>query len=235
MARSREAHCRWKSAKSHQSSNPLSEVLLCCPAMKPTFFPTPADLRAWLEAHHERGEELLVGFYKRGSGRPSITWPESVDEALCFGWIDGVRRSLDAASYTIRFTPRRPRSIWSAINTRRIQELEVMGRVRPAGLAAFARRKEDRSGVYSHEQRDTARLDEERPGPLVPAGGDPLGHDGQARGDAAQAPRRAHRRFGARVHDPAADPPGGGLQEAGGQRAAAAWPGRWELSARGRE
>lgn len=100
-----------------------------------------------------------MGFYKRGSGRPSITWPESVDEALCFGWIDGVRKSLGAESYTIRFTPRRPASHWSGVNLRRMEELVAAGRVAPAGLAAFARRTEKRTQRYSYEQRAEARLD----------------------------------------------------------------------------
>lgn len=118
----------------------------------PEFFPAPADFRRWLEEHHETASELLVGFYKVGSGRPSITWPESVDEALCFGWIDGVRRSIDAGSYCIRFTPRKKGSIWSAVNIRRFGELVELGRVRPAGQAAFERRKEEKSMVYSFEQ-----------------------------------------------------------------------------------
>jgi uncharacterized protein YdeI (YjbR/CyaY-like superfamily) len=121
--------------------------------MKPTFFPTPADFRAWLERHHETASELLVGFYKKGSGRPSITWPESVDEALCFGWIDGVRRTIDDESYSIRFTPRRSRSIWSAVNVKRAEELTKLGRMHPAGLRAFAARDPKRSGIYSFEQR----------------------------------------------------------------------------------
>jgi uncharacterized protein YdeI (YjbR/CyaY-like superfamily) len=125
----------------------------------PIFFATPADFRAWLEAHHADTPELLVGFYKKGSGKPSITWPESVDEALCFGWIDGVRRSLDADSYTIRFTPRRPRSTWSAVNIKRVAELTEMGRMRPAGLKAFESRTEDNSGIYAYEQRENAALD----------------------------------------------------------------------------
>ena len=130
--------------------------------MKPTFFQRPADFRAWLEAHHEDGGELLVGFHKKGSGRPSITWPESVREALCFGWIDGVRRGHDDDSYTIRFTPRRPRSIWSAVNVRTAEELIESGQMRPAGLAAFEARSEKRSGVYSYEQRKTAAFDPEQ-------------------------------------------------------------------------
>jgi uncharacterized protein YdeI (YjbR/CyaY-like superfamily) len=119
---------------------------------QPTFFATPADFRAWLAEHHADAQELLVGFYKKGSGRPSITWPESVDEALCFGWIDGVRKRIDDVSYTIRFTPRKPRSTWSAVNIRRVEELTRLGRMQPAGLAAFAARTEDNSGIYSHEQ-----------------------------------------------------------------------------------
>ena len=127
--------------------------------MKPTFFATPAELREWFEQHHDTAKELWVGFYKKGSGLKGITWPESVDEALCFGWIDGVRRSIDESSYTNRFTPRTPRSNWSAVNIGRVEELKRAGRMRPAGLAAFERRSEDRSGVYSYEQRHKAKLD----------------------------------------------------------------------------
>jgi uncharacterized protein YdeI (YjbR/CyaY-like superfamily) len=132
--------------------------------MEPTFFATPADFRAWLERHHESHSELIVGFHKRGSGRPSITWPEAVDQALCFGWIDGVRRRIDDASYSIRFTPRKGRSTWSAVNIRRMKELVEEGLVAPAGLAAFERRADDRSAIYSYEQRKAARLepDQER-------------------------------------------------------------------------
>jgi uncharacterized protein YdeI (YjbR/CyaY-like superfamily) len=126
------------------------------PAAEPVFFPTPADFRAWLDAHHETATELLVGFYKKGSGRPSITWPESVDEALCVGWIDGIRRSLGEEAYTIRFTPRKSRSTWSAVNIRRMAELMREGRVRPAGLRAFEARTEDRSEIYAYENRDQA-------------------------------------------------------------------------------
>lgn len=126
---------------------------------KPRFFKTADAFRAWLEAHHESSAELLVGFHKKGSGKPSITWPESVDEALCFGWIDGVRRSLDDDSYTIRFTPRKARSVWSAVNIARAQELERSGRMQPAGLRAFERRSQARSQIYSYEQRDEAVLD----------------------------------------------------------------------------
>jgi uncharacterized protein YdeI (YjbR/CyaY-like superfamily) len=127
-------------------------------SQKPQFFATPADWRAWLEKHHAETEEFWVGFYKRDSGRPSITWPESVDGALCFGWIDGVRKSIDAVSYKIRFTPRKPRSIWSAINIKRTKELLKLELMHPAGLAAFEKRDGDRSAIYSYEQRKTAQL-----------------------------------------------------------------------------
>jgi uncharacterized protein YdeI (YjbR/CyaY-like superfamily) len=127
--------------------------------MDPVFFPTPAKWCAWLAKHHASKAELLVGFYKRDSGKPSITWPESVDEALCFGWIDGVRRSLGAESYTIRFTPRKTTSTWSAVNIRRMAELEAAGRVMPAGRRAFAARRESKSAIYAYEQdRKTAKL-----------------------------------------------------------------------------
>src|SRR5215470_10497988 len=125
---------------------------------KPQFFPTLADWRAWLENHHANTEEFWVGFYKRDSGRPSITWPESVDGALCFGWIDGIRKSLGATSYMIRFTPRKERSIWSAINISRVGELRTAGLMHPAGLAAFEKRDGDRSAIYAYEQRKTAKL-----------------------------------------------------------------------------
>jgi uncharacterized protein YdeI (YjbR/CyaY-like superfamily) len=125
--------------------------------MKSTFFPTPAAFRAWLERHHAKAVELWVGFHKVGSGKPSITWPESVDEALCFGWIDGVRKSLDESSYVIRFSPRRPTSIWSSVNIKRATFLIERSLMRPAGLKAYQARKENKSGIYSYEQR-TAKL-----------------------------------------------------------------------------
>jgi uncharacterized protein YdeI (YjbR/CyaY-like superfamily) len=126
--------------------------------MKPLFFPTPADWRRWLAKHHASADELWVGFYKRGSGKPSITWPESVDEALCFGWIDGVRKTLGETSYMIRFSPRRPDSIWSAINVRRVGELTKARRMRPAGVRAFEKRTAKKTAVYSFEQRKAAKL-----------------------------------------------------------------------------
>ena len=121
-------------------------------ATQPMYFATLAAWRAWLTAHHGTATELWVGFHKRGSGLPSITWPESVDGALCFGWIDGLRKSLGATSYVIRFTPRRARSIWSNVNTRRYAELEKAGLVRAAGRKAFAARRDDRAGLASFEQ-----------------------------------------------------------------------------------
>jgi uncharacterized protein YdeI (YjbR/CyaY-like superfamily) len=124
----------------------------------PHFFSTPSAWRAWLEAHHAQANEQWVGLYKRDSGRPSITWPEAVDGALCFGWIDGVRKSVDAISYKIRFTPRKPRSIWSAINVRRATELSKLGLMHSAGLSAFRKREAKRSSIYAYEQRKTARL-----------------------------------------------------------------------------
>jgi len=126
--------------------------------VKPKFFATQARFRAWLAKHHETADELLVGFHKRDSGKASITWPQSVDEALCHGWIDGVRRGLDETSYTIRFTPRRARSIWSSINIKRMTVLLEQGLVTPAGRAAFERRSEDKSSIYAYEQRQAATL-----------------------------------------------------------------------------
>src|SRR5689334_96598 len=127
--------------------------------MDVTFFETASAFRTWLEEHHDTAQELLVGFYKKNSGKPSITWPESVDEALCFGWIDGVRKSIDDISYTIRFTPRKPRSTWSTVNIKRVEELTRLGLMRPAGLKAFEQRAEEKSGIYAYEQKNAAELD----------------------------------------------------------------------------
>jgi uncharacterized protein YdeI (YjbR/CyaY-like superfamily) len=127
-----------------------------------TFFTTPTEFRAWLEVHHVDARELWVGFHKKGTGRPSITWPEAVDQALCFGWIDGVRKSIDDTSYAIRFTPRSARSTWSAVNVKRAEELVATGQMHTAGLAAFAKRLDERTGVYSHEQRQPPAFDEEQ-------------------------------------------------------------------------
>jgi len=127
--------------------------------VKPTFFARPADLREWLERHHETKPELWVGFYRKDSGRPSITWPEAVDEALCLGWIDGIRKRIDENAYVIRFTPRKRSSRWSTVNVARVSVLTRERRMRPAGRAAFEARTEARTGVYAYEQRDQAQLD----------------------------------------------------------------------------
>jgi uncharacterized protein YdeI (YjbR/CyaY-like superfamily) len=124
----------------------------------PIFFAKPAAFRAWLEKNHEVKREQWIGFHRKASGRPSITWPEAVDEALCFGWIDGLRKTIDAESYKIRFTPRRPSSNWSAINIRRMKELMREGRVRPVGIKIFQKRVPERSGIYSYENRKSATL-----------------------------------------------------------------------------
>jgi uncharacterized protein YdeI (YjbR/CyaY-like superfamily) len=117
------------------------------------FFASQHEFRKWLEKNHDKKSELVVGFYKVGSRKPSMTWSESVDQALCFGWIDGVRKSLDDESYVIRFTPRRPKSIWSAININKVEDLNAKGLMHPAGLRAFERREEKRSAIYSYEKQ----------------------------------------------------------------------------------
>lgn len=127
--------------------------------MNPVFFADADEMRTWFEDRHDNARELWVGFHKRNSGRPSITWAQSVDQALCYGWIDGVRKSIDGDSYMIRFTPRRPGSVWSAINTRRVAELGKLGLMRPAGLKAFEQRSEKKSQIYSYEQRNQAKFD----------------------------------------------------------------------------
>jgi uncharacterized protein YdeI (YjbR/CyaY-like superfamily) len=127
-------------------------------AIEATFFATPAAFRRWLEKHHASAGELWVGFHKKATGKPSITWPESVDQALCFGWIDGLRKSIDADRYMIRFTPRRTTSIWSAVNTKRAQELIDLGLMQAAGAQAFAGRDAEKTNRYSFE-RDHVELD----------------------------------------------------------------------------
>jgi len=122
--------------------------------MDVTFFETPEAMRAWLDEHHAEATELWIGFYKKGTGKPSLTWPESVAEALCYGWIDGIRKSIDDESYKIRFTPRKPRSVWSAVNVRLVEELEKQGRMKPAGRKAFEALQKDRSKIYAYEQRN---------------------------------------------------------------------------------
>src|SRR5262245_46757810 len=121
--------------------------------MKPRFFTSPDKFHDWLAKNHSSKKELLVGFHKKSSGRKSITYPEALDEALCFGWIDGVRKSLDEDGYTIRFSPRKPRSIWSLVNVRHIERLKKEGRMQESGLAAFDARDAKRTGIYSFENR----------------------------------------------------------------------------------
>jgi uncharacterized protein YdeI (YjbR/CyaY-like superfamily) len=169
--------------------------------MKPRFFPGPEEFRAWLEDNHEEATELLVGFHKKGSGRPSITWPESVEQALCFGWIDGVRRSLGDDSYTIRFTPRRPSSTWSRTNLEKVEELKRLGLMRPAGLRVYEERREAKTGVYSYEQREAAAL--------------PAKYEERLRANARGSSGRRGRR-------PTARPPSGGWSARGGRRRASA-------------
>lgn len=123
-----------------------------------TFFQTQDDFRKWLDSHHEMETELIVGFYKVNSGKPSMSWSQSVDQALCFGWIDGVRKSIDKESYSIRFTPRRSTSNWSAININKIEELTKAGLMKPAGLKAFSLMKENKSDIFSY-MNDTLFLD----------------------------------------------------------------------------
>ena len=120
--------------------------------MKPKFFSSPEQFRQWLEQSHDSAEELLVGFHKKDSGKKSVTYPQALDEALCFGWIDGVRRSLDETSYTIRFTPRKPRSIWSNVNVRHVERLTKEGRMAEPGRKAYALRDPKRTGIYAFEK-----------------------------------------------------------------------------------
>ena len=134
------------------------------PAPKPrdvVFFASPEELRAWFDEHHETADELWVGYHRKATGRPTVTWPEAVDEALCVGWIDGIRYRLDDTRHAQRFTPRRKGSIWSAINTKRAGELMAEGRIRPAGLRAFEARSPERTAVYSYE-RETAAFSKDQ-------------------------------------------------------------------------
>jgi uncharacterized protein YdeI (YjbR/CyaY-like superfamily) len=121
--------------------------------VKPRFFATPDRFRAWLERNHDRETEVWVGFHRKGSAKPSLTWPEAVDQALCFGWIDGIRKRIDDTSYMNRFTPRRPTSTWSEVNVKRATELIELGLMTPAGMRAFEARRANRTGIYSYEQR----------------------------------------------------------------------------------
>ncbi|MDQ0595290.1 uncharacterized protein YdeI (YjbR/CyaY-like superfamily) [Chryseobacterium ginsenosidimutans] len=128
--------------------------------MAATFFQAQEEFREWLEKNHQKETELLVGFWKVGTKKPSISWSQSVDQALCFGWIDGVRKSIDEESYSIRFTPRKPTSIWSAINIKKVEELTKAGLMTSEGKKAFELRKEEKSAIYSHE-KELATLDPE--------------------------------------------------------------------------
>lgn len=125
-----------------------------------TFFENQINFREWLEKNHDKEKELIVGYYKVGSGKPSMSWSESVDQALCFGWIDGIRKSIDHESYCIRFTPRKTNSIWSAINIKKIEELTNAGLMKPEGLKVFSLRKEENSKIYSFEnEKRTFNID----------------------------------------------------------------------------
>jgi len=126
------------------------------------YFETPAEFRAWLAQNHATATELGVVLHRKASGKPSMTWSEAVDQALCFGWIDSIARRIDETSRVQRFTPRKARSNWSAVNIKKVGELTARGLMTPAGLAAFARREEARSAVYSYENRHLAALDPER-------------------------------------------------------------------------
>jgi uncharacterized protein YdeI (YjbR/CyaY-like superfamily) len=121
--------------------------------MKPIFFKKQSEFRKWLEKNHKNKTELLVGFYKVDSGKQSMTWSQSVDEALCFGWIDGIRKSIDKNNYCIRFTPRKPTSNWSAVNIKKVEVLTKQGLMQSSGLASFENRKEDKSKIYSYENK----------------------------------------------------------------------------------
>jgi uncharacterized protein YdeI (YjbR/CyaY-like superfamily) len=129
------------------------------PPDDPIYFASPAELRDWFNEHHETATELWVGHYRKATGRPSLSWSESVDEALCVGWIDGVRYSVDGERFMQRFTPRRKGSNWSAVNVAKIEQLTAEGRMKPAGLAAFAARSDDRTAIYSYERRSEAALE----------------------------------------------------------------------------
>jgi len=122
--------------------------------LKPKFFATPDKFRTWLDKNHHKQAELWVGYHKKATGKPSITWPESVDQALCYGWIDGLRKSLDDSSYMIRFTPRKPDSHWSKVNVNKVKELQKRGLMLPAGLTAFKKMSKNNSGLASFEQEN---------------------------------------------------------------------------------
>lgn len=122
--------------------------------VQPVFFPSQEDFRSWFENNYQSATEVLVGYYKLKTGKPCMTWSESVDQAICFGWIDGIRRTIDDESYCIRFTPRRATSVWSAVNIKKVEELKEKGLMKPAGLAAYNLRKDDKSVIYSYENSE---------------------------------------------------------------------------------
>jgi uncharacterized protein YdeI (YjbR/CyaY-like superfamily) len=130
--------------------------------VNPIYFASPEEFRAWLEENHATEREVFVGYHKKATGIPSMVWSEAVDEALCYGWIDGIVRRVDDQRHVQRFTPRKPSSTWSAINIAKVAKLRAEGRMRPAGEAAFARRSEDKSAIYSYEQRENAKLEAEQ-------------------------------------------------------------------------
>jgi uncharacterized protein YdeI (YjbR/CyaY-like superfamily) len=130
--------------------------------VNPIYFASPEEFRAWLEEHHASEREVFVGYHKKGTGIPSLVWSDAVDEALCYGWIDGIVRRVDDKRHVQRFTPRKPSSTWSAINIEKVGRLRAEGRMRPAGEAAFARRREDKSAIYAYEQRENPELEPEQ-------------------------------------------------------------------------
>lgn len=158
MAKQSSSNQSWAMPKLYTSAANMCEGMNTKMAVQPTFFASPEAFRAWLAQNAATASELIVGFYKRGTGKPSITWPESVDEALCVGWIDGVRTRIDDDAYKIRFTPRKRTSTWSAINIERVRVLTLEGRMAEAGLQAFAHRRETKSKIYAYEQAEAATL-----------------------------------------------------------------------------
>jgi len=130
--------------------------------VNPIYFESPAAFRAWLEEHHETDTDVWVGYFKKATGRQGMNWSQAVDEALCFGWIDGILKRVDDERHVQRFTPRKPTSNWSAVNIAKVATLRAEGRMRPAGEAAYARRREDRSAIYAFEQRKDPRLEPEQ-------------------------------------------------------------------------
>ena len=180
--------------------------------MDQLYFKTASEFRAWLTTHHATATELGVVLHRKSSGEPSMTWSEAVDQALCFGWIDSVARRLDDTRRVQRFTPRKPKSNWSAVNIKKVADLTAQGLMTPAGLAAFARREEARSAIYSYENRHLAALDAEREArfraaarcvgllqpaaAVVPADVHLLGDERQARKDALEPAGAAHQHFG---------------------------------------